>query len=317
MVRGLAMAALLVGCSGDSKEEQECGEPNMKLTDANNYSFTSDFTIGQIPVAPQSELTIDWSQVSLDIRGRAVDPTQIDQMLAVRFQLTQAEVLQKIDDSSLEAADADLQYLFFPNGASSTPVSTFSIIGNPMDISELQDDSSVSWLITAADNRVPNGLDFLINTFIVPTTGETNTLVELNNDSATLAFDVDLQTASPLVTTPSGPLTVDWSGAQNDAYGRPLDLNLVNNLVIGHVAAEDLNDVEGLFLRLYEEADQVYDLDVNALTSADLTQAVSRIDGTQFSGFTTDGTWVVAIECTRSECTNPAPLLLAVVEVCE
>ena len=138
-----------------------------------------------------------------------------------------------------------------------------------------------------------------------------------DDDSAQLDFDVDLQSADALCSAPDvAGTTIDWSGVTNDAYGRPLDLALVNNLVIGHVAEENLDDVEELFLRLYEEADQVYDLDVNSLTFADLSGAVSRLDGTStFGGFTADGTWVVAIECTRQECTNPAPLLLAVIEV--
>jgi hypothetical protein len=315
----LLMSSSLLACSGDGGDKDsgtETCEPNLNFVDGNNYSFESEFVIGSIAVAPESDLTIDWSAVTTDIRGRSVVPAEVEQLLAVRFLLPQSEILEKIDGSALDAADSDLQYLLFNSGVDSASITEFSIIGNPFDVAGLSVSDEQTWLLSMA-NVVGSRFDFLMNTFIVPTEGETNTTVALTNSSATLNFDVDLGSAEPLLASTTGPTVLDWSGVTTDAYGQPLDLSLVNNLVIGHVADEDITNVEGVFLRLYDEADQVYDLSVNSLTSADLSLAVSRADGTPFPGFTADGTWVVAIECVRQECTNPAPLLLAVVEVCE
>jgi len=320
---GLCAALALSACSGSKDKAPdptdtgpECGT-EVFFEDANNYSFTASFHIGEVAVAPKTPLTIDWSGVTVDIRGRPVDPAAIEQLLFVELDLTQSEVLDKIDANALDQSDAGSQLLWDNDGETSMSSDEFTQIGNPIDYDALDDDPSQSWLLSVINYQIDGRFDFLMNTFVVPTTGSTNTEVVLDNSTSTLDFEVDLHSADRLCFAPDEPeLVLDWVNVTTDAYDRPLDLAYVNNLVIGHIPDGDIENVEGIFLRLYDEADQLYDLNVNGLSFAYLDEAVSREDGTTpFPGFSDDGTWVVAIECTRSECTNPAPVLLGVVEV--
>ena len=302
------------GVTGDDDDDAPTGD--MVFTDANNYTFESDLQISAVEVMPEVDLLFDWSGLTTDIRGRSVDPLTVQQVLFVEFGSTQAEILEKIDANDLQQKDALNQYLYFNGGVSSIYVSEMSILGNPFDLGLLTVDPDRTWLLSLT-NIVDSRFDFLMNTFVVPTAGSKNTMVVIDDNSATLTFDVDLATAPALQTVAGLPeYTLDWSAATTDVFGRPLDLNLVTRLIVGKVATDNLGDVEADFLQLYELADELYTLDVNGLTFANLNQAVLQADGaTAFSGFSTDGTWVVGIECTRQECTNPAPLLLAVVEV--
>jgi hypothetical protein len=327
MTRSMTMLCLaLAACGGDKDDTTgdtgptgTTGTPpsaDLVFTDANNYTFESDLQISAVEVAPETDLLIDWSGVTTDIRGRSVDPTQVEQILFVEFGATQAEVLTKIDANDLQQSDALNQYLYFNNGQTSIQASDLSILGNPFDLELLKPESSKTWLLSLT-NIVDSRFDFLMNTFVVPTEGSKNTMVVLDDSSATLTFEVDLQSAPALRTSSSfDEYTLDWSAATKDVFGRDLDVGLVTRLIIGKVATDDISAVEADFLQLYELADELYTQDVNGLTFANLSGATLQSDGTTpFAGFTADGTWVVGIECTRQECTNPAPLLLSVVEV--
>jgi len=320
MHRWIALGLLAtVACGGDKDGTDSAAPPtgDLVFTDANNYGFESDLQIGAVEVEAESDFTIDWSGVTTDIRGRAVNPSEVQQLLLVELNSTQAEVLTKIDANDLQQADAVNQYIFDnASNVSAIDVSQMEILSNPIELGLLSDDPNSTWLLSLT-NIDDGRFDFLMNTFVVPTTGSGNTAVDFDDSSASLTFSADLQSADALVTGAGlDAYTLDWSGATTDVFGRPLDLGLVTRLIIGKVGTTDLGQVETDFLQLYELADELYTLDVNGLTYADMTQATLKSDGTTpFSGFTTDGTWVVGIECTRQECTNPAPLLLAVVEV--
>lgn len=303
--------------TGDDDDDTTTMPPSgdMVFTDANNYTFESEFQIGTVEVAPETDLLIDWSGLTTDIRGRSVDPLDIDQLLFVQFGATQAEILTKIDANDLQQSDALNQYLSFTTGVDNLMLSEMSILGNPFDLGLMVEDANKTWLLSLT-NIVDARFDFLMNTFVVPTAGSKNTMVVIDDDSASLTFDVDLSSAPALQTAAGLPAyTLDWSAATTDVFGRELNLALVSRLIIGKVATDDLTQVEAEFLQLYENAEELYTLDVNGLTFADLSGATEQTSGAAFGGFTADGTWVVGIECTRQECTNPAPLLLAVVEV--
>jgi len=315
----------LAACSGsDDKETSDtgpvgggCTDTELFMEDNNNYAFTADFQISTVEVTPETDFTVDWSGLSVDIRGRTVDPTSVESALFVEFQLTQAEILERIDANSFDQSDASYQYTWENNDdVSSMPANEFNAVGTPIDLTQLDDSSVDTWLLSLANDSTGR-FDFLMNVFVKPTAGSTNTTVTLDNSTSTLNFDVDLQSNDKMCVPADEPsIILDWTQVTTDAYNRPLDLAYVNNLVIGHIADDDLEAVEGLFLRLYDEADQLYDLNVNGLDFAFLDEATSRADGTTpFPGFTPDGTWVVAVECTRDECTNPAPILLVVMDV--
>jgi hypothetical protein len=157
--------------------------------------------------------------------------------------------------------------------------------------------------------------DILSSVFVVPTPGIETTHVEFTDGSATFEFEADLHSAAPLRTaTGYEAYTLDWSAVEVDASGHEYDVLQGDRLLVGHVASDDVTEVEAGFVRLTEEADALYRMDVRNATSAGLGAALDA-GGAPFPGFTTGGTWLVGVECTL--CTSPAPLILARVEVVE
>ena len=128
---------------------------------------------------------------------------------------------------------------------------------------------------------------------------------------------IDVQTldiaGKPTIETKAdaGPYTLDWSAVTTDVNGQTFDSLLGDRLLVAHYDAGDAAAVEDQFLTLDESAAEKWTWDVFGKTDADLS--LPDLNGDSFSGFTTDGVWLVAISC--STCTSPVPLLLSVVSV--
>ena len=324
LTRTLALSALLMACSGDKNEDtgamKSFATPDMVMLDENNYDYIGDIQIGTQTVATGVEVSVDWCSLTTDLRGRVVtDPSAIDRVLFIEFSLTPEEVMAKVEANALVQADTVTQWLLLSPESCTANLSDFSILGNIFDPEADLVESDNTWLLSVSN--YPDGrFDILMSTFVEPLESETNSSVVVDDDSSTLSFDTDLHSADPLVTSASfDEYSLDWSGVDNDVNGVPFDKLLGNRLLIGKVAADNITDVESIFLRLDDEAEELYylsDVDgeqqVYGRTAADLMLATD-LAGNNFGGFTTDGVWLVGIECLS--CTSPAPLLLSVVEV--
>lgn len=321
---GWILVLAAVGCGGKDKDPDDLS-PDLVATDANNYSYSGTMAINAVNVASQSDPTVDWCSLTTDIRGRAVDPVQLDRLILIEIDLTQDEVLSKIENNDLTQADTVTQWIFQNEsaGVCSANLSEFSILANSFQPDDFIE-SGHTWLLSATYfDPEYSQFDFAMTKFVVPTDGETNTDIQITDDCASLDFDADLHSAAPLKTSASfDSYTLDWSGVTQDVNGREWDDEKANRLLIGKVDATDIADVEDVFLRVDSEASELYRLYddesgvllVSGETSADLMLATDDA-GNPFPGFTTDGIWLVGVECTS--CTSPAPLLLSVVEVSE
>lgn len=258
---------------------------------------------------------IDWCGLTRDLRGRAVaDAAAVDQVLLVEFALTPEEIVAKVEDNSLAQSDSVTQWLLIEPGACSAAMSRFEVIGNLFDPGAyMVENPERTWLISVT-NLPDNRLDILMSTFVEPLDSSDATTVEITDDSAALSFQADLHSADPLPVKVGETPRIDWSSVTTDVNGAPYDPLLGNRLLLGKIPVETLEEVEESFLRLDEMASELYYLDVYGKTVGDLSKAKTR-GGQVFQGFTTDGIWLVGVECLS--CTSPAPLLLAVAEVSE
>lgn len=302
--------ALLAGCSGDGKGKGE----DLVFEDANNYAFDGTFTIETVEVEPGQDFCVDWSGITTDIRGRAFDATDVDQVALLQFDLTQSDVLDQIDTNQLRQDDAAYQYLWTqPGGASTMCATEAEIIGNFFDPALLVEESDKTWVLSLIDLDTGKN-DILMTAFVAPTDGSTNHDYAFTDTTASLAYTVDIDGKDPIVATAAaGSWTLDWSGVTNDVNGMPFDPLLGDELLIAHYADyTSVAEVEDVFLRLDTEASETYVLNVYGEVDADLSTAETD-DGDGFGGFTTDGVWLVAISCTT--CTSPVPQLLAWIDV--
>ncbi|MCP4810359.1 MAG: hypothetical protein GY884_33900 [Proteobacteria bacterium] len=106
---------------------------------------------------------------------------------------------------------------------------------------------------------------------------------------------------------PTGPWELDWSALTTTGQGYDFVYSDADGLMLGFYEGLTPADLEGQFLDLELVATELWNMEIDAGTSASL----NGLEG--FQGFTrTDGTWILALRC--STCPNPAPLFLTVLE---
>jgi len=290
---------------------------DLVFIDANNYSFDGELTLETIEVAPAVDATVDWSAITTDLRGRAFDGT-VDQILLVEFVLPKDEILSRSVNNDLFQEDSQSQFLFDPApDATSAALTEFEIIGNPFDPTDPGANWAPApdrnWLISLAG--LPDGrIDVLMSAFVDPTDGVTEAEVPLTDSSSSLTFDVDLHSMPAIeADEDASSYTLDWGDVSTDVNGKSYDNLLADELLIAHYAdAVGPEDIEEVFLRLDSEATSLFRMSAFGRNDAELSDATDA-DGNAFSGFTTDGVWLVGMAC--STCTSPVPFLIGVVDV--
>lgn len=287
------------------------------FTDANNYSYTSALDVTPQEVQLRNEVTFDWSGLTTDLLGHAIDPaTDVDLVWVVQFPtVTEEEVVSAIlTDSLLQESVGP--YIQFDNDPANVTTGLLSEFVFPPDTSIVPEedftDGSGTWLVRATTGAAENRM----LGFMRPTEDSTNHRFLLGADSATLDFQADLQSLTPFAFDEAQPAYVaDWSALQTHANGNDIDLNKLDQLLVARYDGRTLDDLEADFIDIELIADELYTADVYEVSDyqADLTMATNA-EGVAFSGFGEDGLWLVALRCT-TVCMNPAPPFLTVVQV--
>ena len=285
----------------------------LQLDDTMNYGFSGAISAETWPIATQQNVQLSWSDLTVDIRGRTIDPARdVGELALVSFYMPQTELMQALAENDLLQSDIQ-DYRIFENvdGLTTASSSEFSVVGNPFDPSLLVESESSTWTVVTMHGA---GSEAEVASLVVltPTEGESNSDAAIDNDSATLDFEADLHSAEQLLTEPDTLYTLDWSGITEDANGHTLTSNTVDRLTIGHVLNDDISELEGQFVQLLELADALYRMDVYGRDTLALEELTDE-SGAPFTGFTHDGTWLIALECPA--CLSPAPLVLTTVEV--
>ncbi|MEQ1504017.1 MAG: hypothetical protein ABMB14_17375 [Myxococcota bacterium] len=279
--------------------------------DDNTYSYAGVLDIAAVEVRAGAEVSVDWSGLTTDIRGRPLDPTTVEQASFLSLLGPLDEVLDLIAANEIGQDDSPLIYLHQNDGGSTADLSTFESTA-PIDLAVMTEDPNVTWLLSVMN--VPDGRnDILSSVVLVPKVAATNQAAALTASTASLTVDVHLDGAPLTTAAGRGPYALDWSGATVDVFGHPFDPLIGDELVLAHFATEDPAEVEAAFLQLDTAADRLYRLDAFGVTAVDDLAAATDGSGAAFDGFTADGTWLAGISCTT--CTTPVPLLLTVVEV--
>ncbi len=326
LTSALLLGPLFMACgdkgTGDSGAAGDGGAitatSELVYTDANNYSYVADLQIQSQEVAAGADSLVDWSGMSVDMRGRSVDPTGVDRVMLVAFNISKDDVITAINNNSLLQSDVRVYYQFDnTDGATSASLTDFSILGN--DFIPSQDmiehpGETWTWLVSTMDEA--NGrIDVLSTTFVDPLDSSSNQDIAFGNDTAVLDFTVDLHSADALYAIAGEPDTsFNWAGATTEAGGQPFDEAKASRLLIGHIRGATVSDVEANVLTVLDTADELFYADAYGKDEVLLSEAEERTTGATFAGFDTDGVWLVGIECTNQTCLSPAPLLMTVVE---
>ncbi len=300
----IALPALsLVACAG-----------TLDLEDAWNYGIATDVQADTVAVADcPDDVSIDWSGLTVDLQGHAMDPSA---------DLTSIEVTRFLEGYDQAAFLEDLSVGLRPDQSVVSGTGSYAITGGetaamlseftydgttPVDPgTELCSTYGETFLLTAKTGSYA----YRTLLFAEPTAGEANTEVFIDSDSATLSVDADLHTAPTIPASGKAGQVVTWMGLEADAYGNPISHSNIDLILLARYT-QSIDELEGQFLDLWTIADEMYSAEFQGLGEIAMSEAVDA-DGNAFEGFSGDGTWLLGLFC--STCANPAPYFMGVVE---
>ena len=278
------------------------GAVEIVLADTNNFDFQSNIIAESVAVPSAEDSLVDWSGLTKDILSQDVEPTSdIDELNIVRFaDLTQEEVIDGINNETLKQSDLTGFVAFEPEGGTSAMLSEFSISGTFVDVAAEIQEGMGTYLISASS---PD--EYLSFVFFEPTIGAAPATIGLTDQSAVLEFELDLDAGARLLADNGEQVVVTWSQLTTNGAGNAIVLSNIDRLMLARYTLS-FEELEARFLELEDIADELYTADVAGLGSYDLME----LEG--FTGFSGDGTWLLAMRC--STCVNPSPQFVGLFE---
>ena len=312
---GLLVGALLASCAGskdDGGTDSAIPEDAIALLDENNYAYSGTMNVPSTSTAAGEDVTFSWGDMALDMQCHDVDPVDdIDNLAVLAFRnLSEDEVEVGLSDDSLQQVDLGVYINYEPGDAITAQLTDFTFYGTDPEILEYYTEGSGTWLVIATTGtQVAVGTRAL--SFIKPVAGETNHDVAIGDSCDVLDFSATLADLVPVPVSADGPWTFAWAGLTTNGLGLPITLTNIDLVMIGRYPDLTLDELQARFLDLELLADALWTLPIASGSYADLADATDS-EGSSFSGFDGDGTWLLSLRCTT--CPNPAPLFLTVLE---
>ena len=229
--------------------------------------------------------------------------------MLVRMNIDEATTEEHLVEDTVYTSDFTGYVDFRPEtGDVCANLSDFSLQGSQFGIAD-EYVEDVLYMMTLSDSTTL-GVGTRMITFLQPTTSSDVTSVEVEDGGCDmLTYTADLTTATP-ITLGEEPWIAGWTQLTRDGMGNTLKQEKIDSLMIGYYAGETPESLQTKLLDLEISADELYELDLDGATAADLTDATGA--NGNFSGLTGDGTWLLALRC--NSCYNPAPKFLGVLQ---
>ena len=286
---------LLLGCPPSDGPCSSC-----ELTDAQNYSYTSTLDLEIVELAPTSDVVIDWSDLTQDLNGLPIEDGQIDELKLVVFEnLSYDELIQGLEQDSLVQSEATV-FATCETTSTRCSLSEFALFDRPLDVDEHFIPERGLWLVALGTNGTQG---MLAGVILQAVDGETATEARVTDESGVLDADIDLSSLTPLQAQAFPE--IGWADVEHDVLGRELRIQTIDRAVIGRYELP-LEELEGRIAEIRTLSTDVWETPIQNTTSLELAD----LEG--FQGLDSDGTWLMALEC--SQCTHPAPPVLTVLE---
>ena len=235
-IRAVALlaSATTAGCGSSSGgQPMMCSGPDIVASEKNDYAFSSSITLPPVTVAQMSNLAFDWSGLTHDFEGHALDPSKDLGMAIVMFwDLPLAEFEKQLNADALFTSDLILSpplSLELTSGGTAAHLYDFTINTTPVTPAMINQYFDAT-LYTPANSSfivgVQTGIDLgrqlrMLQSFNLDPTS-TNTNVVLKNDSTKLTYSANLHDLT-ITGVPGGTpaLTLDWSQMTTNGLGRP------------------------------------------------------------------------------------------------
>jgi len=292
----------------DTDTTQEVTVPDeprsiLEMQDRHNYRLSGAIEVPHASTLPQSDLIFDWSGLTVDIWGRSLDASTVDQIKLYAFNQNADALAAQLSADSLDPGEALEIWYYSPMGRDSALTSDFSHTGNPFDFDYwFQVSLNHTFLVTLLDAD----LKLLSAATFKPGASERS----IAFTDAPLNWTAELGADALITTEELGPVwTFDWVQLTVDAHGEAFDPLLSDQLFVAKLPT---SDVASVALNIPDAADAYFVRYVQGQSSVG-TDDLSALDGGEFTGFTAGDTWVAGMSCVG--CMGIAPTVLAVVDV--
>lgn len=312
LLHALVGLLFLMGCSGDDDDDDDDGagvERSVELTDAHNFSYTSELQIDSVPLAEIADTEICWDELTQDISGRPIDAyEEITSVVLLNFPvLTPDEVRTGFVADTIIQMDIGIYLECEPTDVCCL-LSEFGIMGSQPNVQDYFVEGSGTWLIILSSDDGLGGIAFV---FIEPDAQSTATEVSVVDGTSSLILDVDLQSLTTVPAPADGDLELDWEGLTVDGLGNGLDLYKLDRLQVGRYAL-DVTEIEARFYDIDNIAEQMWTLDTTGIRTAHMSDLLDD-DGQPFTTFDESDVWLAALVCTT--CNNPMPRFVTLFSV--
>ena len=309
-----------------------CTDPtaSVVITDPTNYALSDSFVLEHVVVKDNTDLKFDWSQLTVDFFGKALNPvTDINTVSITLWDLSPSDIEQalKVDSLSTMLAKNVGIITTFPDGTyTQMDLMGFNELGNPLPTDQLWSrfdtatpmyqypQDQYTFLLMAQSGADIGKNPRSIALFNIDPSASPVEL-DLTNDSTKLTYSVDLERAHPMRVPAGVPaLTIDWSQMTTNCLGNSYDGSQITEAAVAHYSSKTLPELQQQFLDLEELADGWWSGTPppgRAVNLSTLTDA----SGAAFPGIDSTGIWMAALFC--GNCNNPAPWSITILQPCQ
>ena len=308
-----------------------CADPtaSVVITDPTNYMLSDSFVLEHVVVKDNTDLKFDWSQLTVDFFGKAVNPvTDINTVSISLWNLSPSDIEQalKVDSLSTMLAKNVGIITTFPDGTfTQMNLLGFNELGNPLPTDDLWSrfntatpmyqypQDKYTFLLMAQSGADIGKNPHSIALFNIDPNA-TPAELDLTNDSTKLTYSVDLERAHPVL-VPAGvsALTIDWSQMTTNCLGNSYDGSQITSAAVAHYSKKTLPELQQQFLNLEEIADGWWSGTPPSGRTVDLS-TLTDANGAAFPGIDSTGVWMAALFC--GNCNNPAPWSITILQPC-
>ena len=323
----LALLPLMVsacGSSGGGSPSVTCTNGAIVANETNDYTFSSAITLPTVKIKSMSDLTFNWSGVTTDFLGKAVNPVaDLNTIFLLVVDLPIATFQKQLNDDTFSQGSILITPppSFAPTGVTMGSLfENFTVGGETIDITNAgpylnatTHTPATSTFTIAAQTGANLGTGIRMLQAFQLDDSATSTTVTLTNSSTMLKYSADFHSLHPTgVPAGTAALSMDWGQLTTNALGADIS-NTVTNItsaIVGHYTQTPA-ELESQFLNLRTVAQDLYTATIESGTSLDFTTLMDS-GGHPFHGVDSTGTWLVALIC--DNCRNPAPWYLTILE---
>lgn len=303
----------------------------LRAVDANNYHLTNTVVITQTEIGPGTDLTVDWSELTVDFFKHPMVFGTDANVTVAQFGFLYEELIHRLETDDMGGtATVGVTYPIPPDGSvKSVKVLdmympyTGTATADPAQVAQYFDPVEVPPESNSYTVSVNNGATLKANVKMIhylhmnPSAPATS-VVKIKNDSASITAVASVASKPPVLIPKANPaITVDWNAMVNNAIDREFLDSSIGKIRVLHFPLTPA-ELETKVLDLEQSFDVEYSGEPTGVEMTDLSKLVDPKTQAPFPGIdpALGGTWVLALMCRNDICGSPAPWYMARLEAC-